>query len=287
MDKIVKIEELPEENEYVYDLEIKDYHNFMANDIIVHNTDSVFIRKADDSEADFENLNNVINDSLKQWVKKYANADEVANNHKILIEYETLFHRVIFTTAKKKYMGLIIKEKGRLLDEPKFYGKGNELMRKDTPAGMKEELRKIIMNVLKNSDKSKNIEIIKNRVNEIKSSIKNWTTDDLIIYKEINRDFDSYKVKPIHVRGALNSNKYLGTTFSRQDYKGGYVFVKSRKHPEADVLFMNEQTKLNEDFEIDYDKYFQKFILDKILLIFGEHIYKEVIRRDNLITRWL
>lgn len=255
--------------------------------VISGDTDSVFIRKADDSEADFENLNIIINDSLNQWVKKYTNIDEVANNHKILIEYETLFHRVIFTTAKKKYMGLIIKEKGRLLDEPKFYGKGNELMRKDTPAGMKEELRKIIMTVLKNSDKSKNIEIIKNRVKEIKTSIKNWTTDDLIIYKEINRDFDSYKVKPIHVRGALNSNKYLGTTFSRQDYKGGYVFVKSRKHPEADILFMNEQTKLNEDFIIDYNKYFQKFILDKILLIFGEHIYKEVIRRDNLITRWL
>jgi len=262
---------------------VAEYNNYI---VISSDTDGNCI-KHKDNNPDFKDIEFKMNDSIKEWVSKYTDNEDVINNHRIVIEYETLFHRVIFTKAKKKYMGLISIEKGKTLDTLKFYGKGNELMRKDTPAGMKAELKKIIMQVLNNDDKSKNIDIIKNNVKEIKKSIQHWTTDDLIIYKEINRDFDDYKVRPIHVRGALNSNKYLGTDFSRQNYKGGYVFVKSKKHPEADVLFMNNRTKLNEDFKIDFDKYFEKFILDKVLLIFGDTIYKEVERKDSLLTQWM
>jgi len=254
--------------------------------VISSDTDGNCI-KHKDNKPDFKDIEYKMNDSIKDWMTKYTHNEKIINNHKIVIEYETLFHRVIFTKAKKKYMGLISIEKGKQLDNLKFYGKGNELMRKDTPEGMKVELRKIIMEILNNDDLDRNIDIIKNKVEEIKKSIKNWTTDDLIIYKEINRDFDDYKVMPLHVRAALASNKYLGTNFSRQNYKGGYVFVTSTKHPEVDAFFMNERTKLTEDFNIDFDKYFEKFILDKILLLFGDEIYKDCFRKDNLITKWM
>lgn len=255
--------------------------------VIMGDTDGIAISKKI-GEPDFELLEKIINDSLFSWMKTYTEDESTIKKHKIIIECETEFLRVIFTTAKKKYMGLVIKSKGKLLDKPQFYGKGNELMRKDTPAGIKKELSKIVMTVLNNSDKNNNILIIKDKIKEIKSSLPSWGKDDLIIYKEINRNFDDYKVKPIHVRGALNSNKYLGTSFSRQDYKGGYIFAKSHKYPEADILFMNESTKLTDEFVIDYDKYFEKFIKQKILLIFGPAIYEEVFTKNRKLDEfWL
>ena len=240
-----------------------------------------------DGKPDFEALEKTINDSIIDWIKNYTSTEEVIKNHKIYIEYETLFHRVIFSKAKKKYMGLVSMIKGKKLDKLKFYGKGNELIRKDTPAGIKEELRKIVMAVLNNPDKSKNIELIRSKVTDIKKSIKHLPYKDLIIYKEINRDFDDYKVQPIHVRGAIASNKYLGTDFSRQNYKGGYIFVKSNKHPEVDVLFVNDNINLTSDFSVDYDLYLEKYINKKIKLIFGDKVYEEVFRKDRLLSDFL
>jgi hypothetical protein len=44
LEEIESIEELPETEDYVYDLEMLDEsHTFIANDILVHNTDSIFV----------------------------------------------------------------------------------------------------------------------------------------------------------------------------------------------------------------------------------------------------
>ena len=270
--------------------ELLTYMNKTAEDngyiVLSSDTDGASV-KHKDNNPDFEELEKILNNGIINWMKNYTLNEEVINNHKIIIECETLFKRVILTTAKKKYMGLISKMKGKDLEELKFYGKGNELIRKDTPAGMKEELRKIVMAVLYNSDKTKNIELIKKHVQDIRKSIRQFNEMHLIIYKEINRDFDDYKVLPIHVRGAIASNKYLGTDFSRQNYKGGYIFVKSNKYPDTDVLFIDENIRLTKDFIIDYDKYFEKFIDKKILLIFGQNIYDAVFRKDKLLSEWI
>jgi len=270
--------------------ELLAYMNKTAEDngyiVLSSDTDGNCLKHKEDN-PNFEELEKILNNNLKNWMKNYTTNEKIINNHKIIIEYETLFKRIIFTKAKKKYMGLVSVMKGKKLDKLTFYGKGNELVRKDTPAGIKEELRKIIMDVLLCPDKSKILDLIKTRVFEIKKSLLHWSKEDLIIYKEINRDFDDYKVIPMHVRGAISSNKYLNTNFSRQNYKGGYIFVKSRKYPDIDVLFINENTELTEDFDIDYDKYFEKFIVRKIDLIFGEEIYVEVFRKNKSIYDYI
>jgi len=264
---------------------MRDKSAELGYEVLSGDTDGIAVKR-DGMPPDFKNLEKEINDNIVKWMEDYTENETVIKNHKILIEYETLFDRVIFTTAKKKYMGLVSMMKGKELEELKFYGKGNELVRKDTPSGMKEELRKIIMAVLENKA-GNNMKLIKDKVFEVKKSLPHWTKDDLIIYKEINRDFDDYKVMPMHVRGALASNKYLGTNFSRQNYKGGYIFVKSVKHPDIDVFFMNETTKLTSDFVIDYDKYFEKFVDKKIDLIFGKDIHDEVFRKDKSLAEFM
>ena len=97
----------------------------------------------------------------------------------------------------------------------------------------------------------------------------------------------------MHVRAAIDSNMYLNTTFSRQDYKGGILFVKSRKAQTdnskkiVNAVFLQPGMELTKDFEVDYDKYYEKFVLDKIKLIFGEIIYNEVTRKNNLLSCYI
>ena len=38
--------------------------------------------------------------------------------------------------------------------------------------------------------------------------------------------------------------------------------------------------KLSSDFKVDYNKYYNKFILEKIRLIFGDEIYNKVINKN-------
>jgi DNA polymerase elongation subunit (family B) len=252
-------------------------------EIVFADTDGMGVRKKE-GFPNFEALEKKLNRSLFNWMRNFTLNKDVINNHKMIIENETVFKRVIFTTAKKTYIGIVTMSKGKKLDTPQLYGKGNFLIRKDTPDGMKNELSKIVMAVLNNSDKNNNIQIIKDKVVEIRKSLPNWGKDDLIIYKEINRNFADYKILPIHVKSAIASNKFLATKFSREDYKGGYVFVKSTKHPEVDALFMNDNTELTEDFKINYDKYFEKFIKQKILLTFGKKVCEQVFQENRLLS---
>jgi DNA polymerase elongation subunit (family B) len=259
--------------------------------VILGDTDSIFM-KADEG-YDFDKLCSDMNAGLKLFVSKFTNSEKIIDNHKLFIEFETLFNKIIVPPAKKKYLGLVSLQKGKKLDKLKLYFKGSELNKKDVPTGLKHAIKELVLAVLLNNDESNNISIIKEKISNIKKNICSTKIDDLLIYKEINRDFGDYKVKPMHVRAAIDSNMYLNTTFSRQDYKGGILFVKSRKAQTdnskkiVNAVFLQPGMELTKDFEVDYDKYYEKFVLDKIKLIFGEIIYNEVTRKNNLLSCYI
>ena len=64
----------------------------------------------------------------------------------------------------------------------------------------------------------------------------------------------------------LFSNKYLGTSFSRDKYKGGFLYVKSISFPDTDAIMLEDNMKLPEGFECNYDKYYELFVQNKITL---------------------
>ncbi len=249
-------------------------------------TDSIFIKK-DNEKKDtkhFEILIDDMNKSLDDYVKKFTTSERIIKNHYMNIEFETLFTRVIIAPAKKKYIGMVTKAKGRDLEEPVLFGKGNELVKKDVPAIIKQEIKGLVVDILKT--KLTTLEVIdKIRYNlkEIKEKVRKSSVKDLLIYKEINRDFDQYKVLPQHVKAAINTNKELNTNFSRQNYKGGLLYVKALNGSGIDTLFLDPNYDFSKQnkFVVDYDKYISKFIIEKIKLIFGEEIYNEVNRKDN------
>ena len=251
-------------------------------EVVLGDTDSIFVKKTENS-PDFKDYSEIINNSLKDYMRKFTSNEEIINNHKMFIEYETLFKRIIIPPVKKKYIGLTKMQKGKWLDEPQLYFKGSELNKKDVPSGLKAEIKKIVIDVL-NSDEDP-IKIIKERITSVEKNIRNLKIEDLLIYKEITRSFNAYKVKPQHVRAAENSNKLLGTTFSRDDYKGGILYVNELNGVE--VLFLNDKVKLTGGFTINYDKYYNKFVLEKIRLIFGDEIYNKVTNMNGNLNDYM
>ena len=109
---------------------------------------------------------------------------------------------------------------------------------------------------------------------------------ELLIWKEINKDFNSYKVKPQTVRGAESSNEFLGTDYSRQNYKGGVLHV-APNNKGVEVFFLNQYDNFNDSkFKVNYEKYYDKYVLNKINLIFGKEIYDKVTQKNKLLSEF-
>jgi len=259
--------------------------------VVAGDTDSIFIKNKDpnyDTNKIYK-LNDEMMASFDKLVGKFTTSEYFKKNHMLETEYETLFSKIIIPSAKKKYIGTATMIKGKESEIPKLYYKGSELNKKDVPAGIKEILRNVVMDVL-NSESNNYIEIIKNTLGDVVGRIEDLDMTKVLIYKEITREFDAYKVKPQQVRGAQASNKYLGTNFSRQNYKGGVLYVKKNKY-DVDTLFISPditKEKINKcGFKIDYNKYYEKYIVHKIELIFGKHIKYEVFRKNGNLSKWL
>ena len=112
-------------------------------------------------------------------------------------------------------------------------------------------------------------------VRNLKQNLVSLPIEDIGIPKPYKRE---NKVKTAWFKAVQFSNKYLNTNFSREDYKGGILYVNSKY--KVEVLFIKPGMKLSSDFKVDYNKYYNKFILEKIRLIFGDEIYNKVINKN-------
>jgi len=256
--------------------------------VVSGDTDSLFI-KWDKNKLGFEEFNDVLNKKLDKFVRKFTKNKYFVDHHRLVIEYETLFKRIIIPPAKKKYIGVVSQVKGKKLEKLKLYYKGSELNKKDVPAAYKKIIREMLEMVLYNE--STNTADVINELRlygkKVKANMKNISFRDLLVYKEINRDFDAYKVKPQHVRAAENSNKLLGAEFSRMNYKGGILHVL--RHGEETVLFLDSHwdfEKNNGGCTVNYYKYYESYFKNKIRLIFGDNIYNAVTRKDSSLLTW-
>ena len=77
------------------------------------------------------------------------------------------------------------------------------------------------------------------------------------------------------------SNKYLKTNFSRENYKGGMLFIKRCpvNYPITDVLMLDSETPLPTGFEVNYDKYYHLFVEDKLKLLCNE--FEELFNKNT------
>jgi intein/homing endonuclease len=119
--KGIKVEKLPVSNNYVYDIEVDDTHMFFANNLLVHNTDSMFIPLPCEIEEDYELTLKYIENLQNDINGKYT--DYFLNLHNIKVrEYESepllpvkfkneYLIKSLILYAKKRYISVFIEKK--------------------------------------------------------------------------------------------------------------------------------------------------------------------------------
>jgi len=247
--------------------------------VLYGDTDSVFVWHKNKDKATKQKYNELcknISDNLTDYVRQKTVSQKIVDNHSLKLEFETLFDTLLMCPSKKKYVGLASFIKGNDCEQ-ELYFKGVELRRRDTPAFFKECISSVIKLLLKTRDYTE----IRKELKRLRNQAKNQELSSFLIYKDITRHFNEYKVKPQHVRAAEYSNKYLGQNFSRSNYQGGVLYVKvHNKYPKTDTIFVTSDFELPKEMSIDYDRYFKKFMYKKLELLMGEEAKKIVRNRD-------
>jgi DNA polymerase elongation subunit (family B)/intein/homing endonuclease len=176
--KIIPIEY----NDYVYDLHCEQTNRYFANDVLVHNTDSIGTMPIK-SVGDGQDLEAYFNDQLKKWSHDH--------NCKVdfKLKFEKLYRRLLFKSdkngkgVKKKYCGHIIWEEGHEKDELNY--KGLELKRSDQSNITRKCLHYFLETLLIKDDKSSAVQFVKEMYNNILSG--NISIYDISIPKAVRK----------------------------------------------------------------------------------------------------
>lgn len=170
-EKIVSIEEIttPEEQD-VYDLEVSGFNTFFANDILVHNTDSIFLHidpvlrsilgEAYDSTEDDDKVEltleiiracaNYINTFVVEELSNKHNTpsqDTHFSKHNFSFKEELIIKRCMYMNVKKKYASWIINKEGKKTDKLNIVGM--EVVRSDYAPFTKRMMSDVINAILR------------------------------------------------------------------------------------------------------------------------------------------
>jgi len=158
--KITKIEDVFYDG-YVYDLEINEIHNFIANGYIVHNTDSIFptfpIENPDKLSIDelwnkvsehAKNINNLIELYCNHTLFERCNIDPQHNHTSF--KTEMVLDSLLLLDIKKVYAYKVLIEKGKIKNKIEY--KGFPIIRSDYSQLTKDILREFIEKIIFNKD---------------------------------------------------------------------------------------------------------------------------------------
>lgn len=150
------VECLGEVEEYVYDIEVENDHNFFANDILVHNSSYVGLSAIVDKLPNKDNesvckalikvCDQYIQAEIKNSFEELASRMGVENN-KIRMARENIASRAIWT-APKHYAMNVMNSKGIQYDKPKLKIVGLEPVKSTIPMICKEKLKEAFRIIL-------------------------------------------------------------------------------------------------------------------------------------------
>lgn len=149
---------------YVYDIEVEDNHNFFANGVLVHNTDSIFVQipnppSSMDKDGWYEpvlekvnELVGAINENIHKWER-----DSGVENPTMQMSFEALFSKMAFFGIKKKYFGAMVYDgkKGDIHTAPlmdRMKVRGFEVRRSDSAVYTKVIQNQLMEMILEGAD---------------------------------------------------------------------------------------------------------------------------------------
>jgi len=190
-DRIKAVRELPQSTGYVYDLEVEGIRTFVANNVLVHNTDSMYVQLPADQGAGFvARCNAYLRTHLHE---KFGVTDE---RFTVELEYENYFTRMFFV-RKKRYAGLMTMYKGK--DASFTEIKGFECMRSDGIEYARQMQRTVIEMIIRERRPPRDLIdfLMDEREKVLQQTLK---LEDITITKAVTKPLDQYKSRGVHVQ---------------------------------------------------------------------------------------
>lgn len=276
-----KVESLGIQEIDVYDIEVNENHNFLANDILIHNsvyfTFGNIVEKyyKDKTPLEITNaLDKLIERNLKQFIKEATdNIADVQNyyNKTIVFKREAISSGG-FILAKKKYALKVYNNEGVEYKDGDYKILGLEVVRSSTPEIARDALRECVTHVI-NKDIVSLREIVETTHNQFKTvdieriafprganNLKEYSSNENIYSKGC----------PIAVRGALLHNHYikeLGIDGKYQPIEEGskllFIYLKEPNHFKENVIAFDGKlpVEFNLHKYVDRETQFQKVFL--------------------------
>ncbi|MDD5150423.1 MAG: hypothetical protein PHC28_08050 [Flavobacterium sp.] len=216
------IEDLGIHEEWVYDIEVEDNHNFFGNNICVHNSAYLYlgenIEKLLPPNVTVEKVVDFVDKFCSRIIEPYIDKcfDELADylnaySNKMKMKRESIADRGAWR-AKKNYILQVWDNEGVRYDKPKLKAVGVETARTSTPKSVKPALLEFYRLFL-NSDE----ETIQKYVTDFRTSFMQMSLEDIAFQRGVN-DIDKWynpnqngwKVgTPIHVKASIAYNNNL------------------------------------------------------------------------------
>ena len=224
-------------------------------------TDSIFIKSEgkdeDQMNIELEGFNKNLENN---FVKKY-NPEVDLDYHHMDLKFEYDLEYAYFSEVKKRYYTIIRKTGEK-------YIRGLNTIRKDTPEFLKGKLNDMAELAVRD-------QLDTTWVKDLRNILEEQPYEKLGISKAFGKPFKEYnKTMPQHVKAARWANDKLGTEITHQD--NPYLFyIKSNCEDSLKVKERQKAICLNSEdlkyidarkdvFEIDYDVYFKKQVLEQL-----------------------
>lgn len=273
---------MPYDN-YVYDFEVDDSHNFIIDNIIVHNTDSLYINipsikpktpedAIEEAEKISVEINNLITDYIDNNILKKFNVDKT--NNRTSFKTELVAGSMLLLDIKKFYAYKPICNNGMAIENPKVEYKGIPVIRNDTSKFAQSLLRSMIEDVALNEESDINMknllkELYKEKFNELKKAIDDF--DIKFIGTPGKWKSTEYKAEP-YIMTSMRFYNSITKTETFKDGVSGYVVPIELQ---ARIQIKNYLSKLENnkfyltpDFDIDKINFIAfPYTFDKLKLL--------------------
>ncbi|MBS7610787.1 DNA polymerase II [Candidatus Bathyarchaeota archaeon] len=220
-------------------METVKYAMEMGLPIIYGDTDSIFVKY---DQEKIEKLVKYVSEKLGLEIKP-----------------ETVYKRIIFTEAKKRYAGL--------LTDGRIDITGLEAVRGDWPEVAKKIQREVVRIVLETGSAKQALEEARKMLSEVEAG--KVPIVELIIWKTLTKTAEDYKVKTAHVKAAQKLAD-MGWDIGPGD-KVGTIIVKGTGRLYDRV----EPYQFVKPEDVDYGYYIENQIIPAILRILSVFGYRE------------
>ena len=209
-------------NEYVYDIEVEDTHNFFANGILVHNSMYISLDylvqklthgKPFEEKAMVDLIDKITKEKIEPFIEECLEelaAHMNAYTNSMVMKREVIADAMIFR-AKKKYIASILDNEGIRYHEPHLKTMGVETATSTTPQFVKDALLKCYAIMLRGKEE----ELIE-FISQFKQQFKQVPYEEIATPRGVNNlgkwieSDGSYKLRiPFHIKASHEYNRLL------------------------------------------------------------------------------